>query len=438
MPVVLGGGMAPRLLPEPCAPRVLPPSPCIRHLRVWNHGSSASEAAGPVQFAANHIPSVGSALAARRCWMRESSRSSSLSSAAVAAATAASAALVVAGICPLLRPDVASCELETTHQLQRRGGRCRRRVLVVRPMASEQSNGVASNAALAAEPSASSFATPCLCVQARVGASQQARATAAASEAGEGQVVLPMPVPAVAEGARQRQVAKGIGRIVESLYDNFNRCDVDGTAACFTHDVVYEDLLLGNSTIVESREDFRELIGTHPVFVGRNICLSLGLPPPEVAVCVDAISEDPILYTVGVEWHVEVGGEPLALGRGLSFMKICPRTGLIRQAVDIAEAPWRAVGLVIAPFARGLREFSRLVAGLFLPPVMIMAFWVFVLTGLALAFVDKGTLNSLRADIDSLDDFREGLDYVKVEDLLEALNDLKGVYPWESCGTRRL
>lgn len=191
--------------------------------------------------------------------------------------------------------------------------------------------------------------------------------------------------------------------IVEQLYAGFNRCDPDMTANCFTEDVVYEDLLLGNTTIVSSREEFRELINTHPVFVGSRFCTALKIPPLDVAVRVDSIAEDTSRGTVGVEWHVEVGGQPLVLGRGLSFMRICPQTGLIRRAVDIAEAPWRAIGLFVAPFARGLRDFSRAIRDW--GTISIIAMVLFVLL-----FVDRSSLDEIRTDIDSLDDFRDELD----------------------------
>mmetsp|Transcript_101823 Transcript_101823/g.287232 ORF Transcript_101823/g.287232 Transcript_101823/m.287232 type:complete len:408 (+) Transcript_101823:41-1264(+) len=203
----------------------------------------------------------------------------------------------------------------------------------------------------------------------------------------------------------------GIGRIVYHLYDNFNRCDVDGTAECFTEDVVYEDLLLGNSTIVESREDFREVIGTHPVFLWRTFCTSSRLPITDIAVRVDSIAEDAARGTVGVEWHVEVDGRPLAMGRGLSFMRICSRTGLIEHAVDIAEAPWRAVGLVVAPFARGLRMAARLWTSIITPSLMV-SLGTLTLFGPLLLFLDKRTMDEIRDYVDNIDDFRGRLDAV--------------------------
>ena len=52
--------------------------------------------------------------------------------------------------------------------------------------------------------------------------------------------------------------------------------------------------------------------------------------------------------SVGVEWHVEVGGRPFPLSRGLSLAKLDGDGKLVR-VVDIAEAPWRVVGLIVRP-----------------------------------------------------------------------------------------
>lgn len=195
----------------------------------------------------------------------------------------------------------------------------------------------------------------------------------------------------------------GLGDVVKRLYSSFNKCDANGTADCFTEDVVYEDLLLGNSTIVQSREEFRELIRTHPVFVTAQACALLGLPPLDCKVEVDSISEDTTRNTVGVEWHVEVSGQPLLLGRGLSFMKICPKTGLIAKATDIAEAPWRAIGLFLAPFARSIRDISRLLRDWSFSSVIAVVLC-------AVLFLDRSSLDMLRDDIDTIDDFRNQLD----------------------------
>merc|ERR1719382_426143 len=117
-------------------------------------------------------------------------------------------------------------------------------------------------------------------------------------------------------------------------------------------------------------------------------------------------------------------------------MKVCRRTGLIQHAVDIAEAPWRAVGLVVAPFVRGFRMASRLISGLFLPPIFVSATTGLPLIGFLIVFLDRDFMASLRDDIDSLDEFREGLETVSTADILEALAALSGVYPWEDHPVR--
>lgn len=185
-------------------------------------------------------------------------------------------------------------------------------------------------------------------------------------------------------------------------------------AACLTEDVRYEDLLLGGSTLATSRDDIRELIKTHPVFLYRGACNFLGVRPPQVTIKVDGISEDPDRGSVGVEWHVEVDGDPLALGRGISFLRICPETGLISRAVDIAEAPWRVVGVIMAPFAQGIRGLSRFGKVVFFPPLFVLACVVvavgYVNIVVSVAFFDRSTMYEVRSAVDLLDDFRDSLD----------------------------
>jgi len=236
-------------------------------------------------------------------------------------------------------------------------------------------------------------------------------------------------IPAGMGVGTDRISARGLGQVVLRLYESFNQCDVDATTACFTEDVVYEDLLLGNSTIVKSREEFRELIATHPVFVSQRACRFLGLQAPDVAVRVDGISEDVARLAIGVEWHVEFDGKPIALGRGLSFMRICPRTGLIQRAVDIAEAPWRAIGFLVAPLAQGIRELSRLspnfASTLLLSPLLVG--WSSI-AGFILVFSDKRAMDNLREHVDTLADLRDSLSINRVDTLESVQSFLTGLF----------
>jgi hypothetical protein len=140
-------------------------------------------------------------------------------------------------------------------------------------------------------------------------------------------------------------------RAVRGLYEAFNARDAEKAGSFLTDDCVYEDLLLGPATVCRGKESFIGALSMHPAFISDRLVAMLpsrmntGLPSLELVV--DSVADGTI--AVGVEWHVELGGQPLPLGRGLSHAIICPRTGKISRVVDIAEAPWRTVGIALAP-----------------------------------------------------------------------------------------
>jgi len=215
--------------------------------------------------------------------------------------------------------------------------------------------------------------------------------------------------------------------VVERLYEKLNALDARGTAACFQDDVVYEDLMFGDSSITASREQFEELIGSQPVFVCAEICRALDLPPWKIMV--DSISEDPVRHTVAVAWHVEAdGGTALVLGRGLSFFHICPETGLIDKASDISEAPWRALGWVLAPSVRRLRgfKFQDLLSDLAIT-------FVGTVVVASLIFLDKGSLAEVRQGLDAVDDFRNSLDTRLPKSLCLSNTDINQLLPLTPC-----
>ena len=82
--------------------------------------------------------------------------------------------------------------------------------------------------------------------------------------------------------------------------------------------------------------------------LNRQVSASLGLPLGSIELVVDEVACDSE-RSVGVEWHVEWNGAPFPLGRGLSLATLDADGKLVR-VVDIAEAPWRVVGLVVRPF----------------------------------------------------------------------------------------
>jgi len=123
---------------------------------------------------------------------------------------------------------------------------------------------------------------------------------------------------------------------------------------------VYEDLLLGPNTICRGKEAFTSVLKFHPAFVTSALFSQLPFAAnlPVLRLIVDSVAEG--VETVGVEWHVEIGSSPFPLGRGLSQAKINPATGKILRVVDIAEAPWRVIGLLFAPLASVFVVFSEI------------------------------------------------------------------------------
>jgi len=144
------------------------------------------------------------------------------------------------------------------------------------------------------------------------------------------------------------------GQAIKGLYKAFNDRDADRVASFLTEDCVYEDLLLGPSTVCRGRDAFVNALRFHPAFVSDKLLskLPFGSQLPDVVIEVDSIAEG--VDTVGVEWHVQIKGDdgsdfPFPLGRGLSQAKVCVETGKIERVVDIAEAPWRVIGIALLP-----------------------------------------------------------------------------------------
>lgn len=135
---------------------------------------------------------------------------------------------------------------------------------------------------------------------------------------------------------------------IKGLYKAFNDRDADAAASFLAEDCVYEDLLLGPSTVCRGKRAFVSALRFHPAFITSALFKDLPFEFPDLRLVVDTIAEG--RDTVGVEWHVEVGGGAFPLGRGLSQAKVDLETGLITRVVDIAEAPWRVVGILLLPF----------------------------------------------------------------------------------------
>merc|ERR1712224_680937 len=101
-------------------------------------------------------------------------------------------------------------------------------------------------------------------------------------------------------------------------------------AALLADDVVYEDLLLGESTICRGKAAFSGALEWHPAFVSKKLNL-----PFDLQLIVDKVACDGE-KSVGVEWHVEVDGKPFPLSRGAGTRENKPNS---RAAT--AESPDR-------------------------------------------------------------------------------------------------
>jgi len=165
------------------------------------------------------------------------------------------------------------------------------------------------------------------------------------------------------------------GQTVRALYDAFNSRNVEKSGSLLAEDCIYEDLLLGPATVCRGRKAFESALRWHPAFLADTLARALprswSQRLPKLILVIDSVAEDPLRGSVGVEWHVEteryemddstlvrITSEPFPLGRGLSHAKVNPKTGKIERVVDIAEAPWRVVGLVFS-FLLSLDRTSR-------------------------------------------------------------------------------
>ena len=151
-------------------------------------------------------------------------------------------------------------------------------------------------------------------------------------------------------------------RAIKGLYAAFNARDAACVASFLTEECVYEDLLLGPATVCRGKRAFLNALRFHPAFVTSR--LFSGLPfadlLPDLTLEVDSIAEG--VDTVGVEWHVQCGDSAFPLGRGLSQAQVCTRTGKIKRVVDIAEAPWRVIGLLALPVINSVQALMALLS----------------------------------------------------------------------------
>eukprot|EP00967_Tisochrysis_lutea_P030372 scaffold35657_cov30-Tisochrysis_lutea.AAC.1 len=179
-----------------------------------------------------------------------------------------------------------------------------------------------------------------------------------------GPLAAPLSPDAAASAAVLAPVTRVIGpaAAIKGLYAAFNERDAEAAASFLAEDCVYEDLLLGPSTVCRGKRAFYNAIRFHPAFVSSQLFSKLPLADklPKLELVVDSVAEGD--SAVGVEWHVEIGSTPFPLGRGLTQALINPETGEIVRVVDIAEAPWRVVGILLLPLIAASSAVSEVLA----------------------------------------------------------------------------
>jgi hypothetical protein len=149
------------------------------------------------------------------------------------------------------------------------------------------------------------------------------RQSAGLGEAGDDPPEPVLSPAAAASSARVVPAARVIGpaAAIKGLYAAFNARDAEAAASFLAEDCVYEDLLLGPSTVCRGKRAFYNAIKFHPAFVSSQLFAGLPLADrlPKLELVVDSVAEGEA--AVGVEWHVEIGSAPFPLGRGLTQVR---------------------------------------------------------------------------------------------------------------------
>ena len=115
--------------------------------------------------------------------------------------------------------------------------------------------------------------------------------------------------------------------VVQSMYAAINRRDVEGAIAYVDDDCLYEDLNF--PTPFQGKAAVKHLF--------TESCNSI---PDDLLFIIDDITTGDA-QSVGILWHVELGGIPFPNGRGASFCKISNTTGKLIFARDLVEPPFK-------------------------------------------------------------------------------------------------
>ncbi|MBE9080260.1 nuclear transport factor 2 family protein [Romeria aff. gracilis LEGE 07310] len=113
-------------------------------------------------------------------------------------------------------------------------------------------------------------------------------------------------------------------QVVCALYEAINRRDVEAAIALIDEQCLYQDLNFPKPH--QGKAAVRELF--------EASCKSV---PADFQFVIDQVAGEGL--SAGMLWHVQIDGIPFPNGRGSSFYRLSPETGLIIFARDVVEPP---------------------------------------------------------------------------------------------------
>ncbi|MEM9087357.1 MAG: nuclear transport factor 2 family protein [Cyanobacteria bacterium P01_F01_bin.53] len=131
---------------------------------------------------------------------------------------------------------------------------------------------------------------------------------------------------------------------IQAMYAAINRRDLESAIAYVDPDCVYQDLNFA-----------REFTGK--AAVRELFAESMSSVPDDFQFIIDEITTGDAL-SVGLTWHVELGGIVFPNTRGVSFYKLSPSSGLLIYGRDIVESPIKP-GKVAFAIIRAVTPLAR-------------------------------------------------------------------------------
>ena len=146
--------------------------------------------------------------------------------------------------------------------------------------------------------------------------------------------------------------------VVEQYFDAWNRRDMTDAVSLFAEDCSMRDLQYEDA--FSGRDEFE-----------RHLLRVKDCLPSSFDFVIDDIAVTP--QKVGVLWHVENSGNPLAFTRGCSFYTIDERTGLIKSGFEIPEKAPPKQGYLNTISSKFIAEPIRFI------PALLWAAYMYIL-----------------------------------------------------------